>query len=639
MNVFDIPPLVAYEKEALAAISSILRANRKLIIAYSGGKDSTAVLLMALNAARQLREEGVTFPSILITHGDTGIENPTVVALVRKELKKAIAFGHQHGFGVQAEIARPILNDTWAVSILSGRKLPTFANSSTRDCTVMFKISPMERLRNRILKIEKGQSRGGPPVTLIGTRFEESDGRATRMTERGETAYTPWEKEGAWFMSPIANWTSDDVWEYIGEYKNKKLFGFTDGQAVWDMYADAGATGTCAVVADMATESLKKSRACGARFGCALCAAVGRDKSLENMLLQPQFDYLRHLNRIQRFIVDTQWDWSRRNWVGRTVTNGYIKIEPDAYSPAMLQELLRYCLTADYIEEQAAYRMGIAPRFKLVSQEQLLAIDALWSINGIQEKAFTAVNIWKEVYEDKKKFFPPKIEPVKRTPMPKARYLKVGPNWDSDNPSIYSGLRDVLQEGFAGPGCVGTRTLEDGRIIANVAKAPSFSFDPEAVDMFFQFEMEFVLRNFHERAYSNCTAGFMHYVRLNMVATSESHIKSHVDRILRRTSWKHRNGLIGTVNPEDFLPKTVSKAEMLKDIRATQDSKVTVVQSLVVEEGDSTDVESVTASEKATDIELLNPEASLQGAETSTVDAIPPDLLLAKPYQLALHLA
>lgn len=570
MQISDMPMLDAYERDAIFAIQLILRANRKVIIAYSGGKDSTAVMLMVLNAAKALREQGVSFPPILITHGNTGIENPTVVGLVHSELAKACAFGREHGFVVQAEIATPLLNDTWAVAILGGRKLPTFANASSRDCTVMFKIDPMERLRNRVLREEKGQPRGGPPVTLIGTRFEESDGRAARMTERGETAYTPWVKDKAWFMSPIANWTSDDVWEYIGQFKNGQSKGFTDGQAVWEMYADAGATGTCAIVADMATEALKKTRACGARFGCALCAAVGRDKSLENMLIQPQFSWLRHLNRIQRFIVDTQWDWSRRNWIGRSIKNGYVKILPDTYSPAMMQELLRYCLTADVVEQQAARAKGIAPRFQIVSEEQMLAIDALWSLNGLQERPFSAVKIWDEVYNKRERFYPPELEPTPRTPMPPARYIFAGAGWDGGTYQPYTGLRsalyDMASDEFGGSGCIGRRALADGREVMDVSIAASFGFDSEAMSLFFDFEMDYVLENFYSQPYSKCTSGFFHYVGLNMIQTSEGHVQAHVDRIMRRTNWKLRNELVGDLSVEQLEAKSISKAEMLAEL-------------------------------------------------------------------------
>lgn len=572
MKPVDFSPLGVFEREALSAITEILRVQRKLIIAYSGGKDSTAMLLMALNAARTLSEKGVRFPSILISHGDTGIENPTVVSLVRNELRKATKFGADHGFEVRAEIAYPALLDTWAVSILSGRKLPTFPNSSSRDCTQMYKIAPMELLRNKILKAEKGQVRGGAPVTLIGTRFEESDGRATRMNERGETAYTPWEKDGAFFLSPIANWTSDDVWEYLGSYKNEERHGFTNAIDVWDMYSDAGGGGgTCAIVADMATERVKKARACGARFGCALCAAVGVDKSMEAMLSLPKFSWLRNLNRVQRFISNTAWDWSRRTWVGRTIVDGYLPIGPDTYSPAMLQELLRYTLTADAVEAADAYRGGFAPRFQIVTPEALLAIDALWSLHGIQSKPFAALNIWNEVYTQRKRFYPPELEAVAHTPMPKVRYLKVGADWDGGVPHMYSGFRSAMHEGFAGQegqtgvGCTGTRTLEDGRTLMDMTVAPRFNFDPEAVNMFFDFEAEYVLEQYYERG-AGPTSAFMHYASLGMMATSEGHASGHLDRIMRRTSWRYRNGLCGPVEVDALLAKTATRKEMLADL-------------------------------------------------------------------------
>ena len=557
----DFELLISYQEMAIAAITKLLRAGRKLVIAYSGGKDSTATLMIALEAARRLRAEGVSFPPVLLTHGNTGIENPVIHAVAMHEMAKARAYAHHHGFVLQAEVAMPLLNDTWAVAILSGRKLPTFASSADRDCTIMFKGDPMKRLRNRIFKSEKGQYRGGAPVTLVGTRFEESTGRAARMNERKETAFEPWVKDKAWFMSPIALWSSDEVMLYLSYFRDKKLHGFTDAADVLETYQDGGAS-SCVIVAAMATDDLKKKRGCGARFGCSLCAAVGRDKSLEAMVSLPKYEWMKNLNRIQRFIVDTQWDWSRRNWVGRTINNGFVNIEPDTYSPAMLQELLRYCLTADALEEKATYRMGIPPRFQLVTQEQLLAIDALWSINGVQPRPFTAIKIWNEVYNENKRFFPPDIEPVAPSPQPTTRYLPVGDSWDGDGPGAYTGLRDVLAEGFGGVGCIGSRTLKDGRVVANIAEAKSLEFDREAVDMFFQFEIDYVLR-MHEQGWG-CTQGIMHYIRLNMIATSEGHVQEHLDRIVRRTSWRQRMGLLGTSDVAEILPRTVSKAEMLQ---------------------------------------------------------------------------
>ena len=644
MDLTDIPPYAKYEPLAISAVYELLKQGRRVIIAYSGGKDSTAVMILALKAARRAAEEGLAFPAILITHGDTGIENPMVSDLAAREMMRAVHYGLRYGFKVQPLVAHPLLNDTWAVSILSGRKLPTFASSpgkekkdkkgGTRDCTTMLKVTPMKRLRNLVLRGDKKAPKGMEPVTLIGTRMDESDGRATRMTERGETAYTPWKKAGASYMSVIANWEFEDVWSYLAQFRDGKDEAYTDTKEVWEMYSDGAGGNVCTIVADMATEGAKKSRACGARFGCFLCAAVGRDKSLESMLLQPKYDWLRHINRIQRFIVDTRYDWSRRNWVGRTVNNGYIKIQPDTYSPQMLQDLLRYCLTADLIEERAAERLGIAPRFKIVPMEALLAIDALWSIYGIQQRAFTAIKIWHEIHVEGKRYYAPELaEPVPRTPQPKARYMYVGESWDGENgPQAFTGMRDVLAEEFGGPGCVGARTLDDGRTIVDVPIANSFRWDAEATDLFFQFEVDYVLRNYYEGTGSNCTAGIFHYTRLNMLSLSKTHVQNDIDRVMRRTAWKHRNGLVGTNNPEQYLPRTISEAELKALI-----GEEAVAALDDIPQSDGLDAESELA-EAAEDVRAVQSAAP---SESEPVDILPVTALAdedAAPHQLDLWL-
>lgn len=555
----ETPSLV---EAATRAITEILRKGYRPILAFSGGKDSTCIMLLTLDAARKMRERGEGVPDILVTHGDTGIENPTVALLVRNELRKAREFGSRHGFRVETQIASPLLNDTWAVSIIGGRALPTFVNSGSRDCTIRLKVNPMNRLRRQLLI--RSDTGAGAPITLVGTRYDESASRSARMTERQETAEQPWEREGQWYLSPIAYWSMDDVWEYLGQHVSGALDGYTDAADVFEMYASAMEGNSCAVVGDLASEGAKKSRACGARFGCSLCCAVGRDKSMEGLLSHPENAWLRPVNRIQRFLVDTQYDWSLRNWIGRTLDEGFISITPDTYSPSMLADLLRYCLTADALEARAAARLGIAPRFTLVTQEQLLAIDALWSLHGLQERPFAALQIWSEVHEMGRRFYPPELEtPVPHAPKPAARYLKVGDSWDGENSQTYSGFRNpILELAEEGSGCMGTRRLADGRIVMETSVSPSFSFDAEAIDLFFQFEMEYVLEQHYHDPRSVCTQAFFHYCQLGMLSTSQGHVQKDIDRILRRTAWKLREGLVGDINVEAVLRRTVSKVEV-----------------------------------------------------------------------------
>jgi DNA sulfur modification protein DndC len=559
MREGELPVLDVLEHEAMQVIRGLLVSGHPLLVAYSGGKDSTVVLALALNAARALKEAGHEVPAVIVTHGNTGIENPSVSALAEHEMQKVRDFGCLHGLRVQAEVAAPALNDTWAVSVLSGRKLPTFANSSSRDCTVAYKIQPMLRLRKALLR--KGDKPTARPITLIGTRFEESDGRAARMDERGESAARPWEKDGQLFLSPIALWTADDVWELLGRMRSGELEAFTDAADVFDLYA-AGGGSSCAVVADMATENAKKSRACGARFGCSLCAAVGRDKSLENMLASdPGYAWLRGLNSIQRYLVDTQYDFDRRNWLGRSLdAEGFVTVTPDTYSPAMLAELLRYCLTVDADEVAAAARARLAkPRFQLVSPQALLAIDAFWGLHGTQDQPFAAIEIWLDVYEAGNRYYPPTNVvqfPVRGFPAPK--FIHAGADWDEGAPSAYNGLRDVMREAVDAD-VSPNRILKDGRTVLELEESALFEVDEHGAGEFLAWEAARVVAQAKARPQASNRA-FLYYAGAGLLSTSKRH-GGLLDTIARRTNWRRSVGLTGPVAAAKVKGMAVSREE------------------------------------------------------------------------------
>ncbi|MNR71914.1 hypothetical protein D3C71_25930 [compost metagenome] len=554
----DIPHAALREAEVMATVQRLLLSAHPLLVSYSGGKDSTVLLALVLLAAALHRRAGHAVPPIIVTHGDTGIENPSVSALAKLELAKVRRYAKRHDLPVQAAVATPALNDTWAVSVLSGRKLPTFVNSSSRDCTQAYKIWPMVRLRKQLLA---EVAAAGMPITLTGTRFEESEGRAARMTERQESATQPWVKDGDYFLSPLAHWSADDVWETLARMRSGELDTFTDSQDVFDLYA-AGGGGSCAVVGDMATEGAKKSRACGARFGCALCAAAGRDRSLENMLeVDPSYGWLRGLNRVQRFLVDTQYDFSRRNWLGRTLDDeGFLTVAPDTYSPAMLAQLLRYCLTVDAEERTAAAAQGLSqPRFELVSPQAIIAIDALWSLHGIASRPFSAIRIWRDVHERGSRYHPPEnMVAFPARPLPAPRYIHVGQAWDGDEPQRYTGLRDVLMELAAGEGTP-NRTTSDGRELLELAESSLFEVDAEGARMFLDWEADRMLEDTRAQR-GACTRGFFYYAESGVLSTSRRHA-GMLDAILRRTNWRLGEGLTGEVATSELLRRSISREE------------------------------------------------------------------------------
>ena len=600
---------------AVSAIRVLLEGGRPLVIAYSAGKDSSVMLDLVFEAALQVKAAGLPLPNIIVTHANTGIENPAYQTVAFAEISRIRAFAAKHELPLRVDIAAPLFNDTWAMKILSGRGIPTFANSPTRDCSVSLKVVPQERQRKKVLQ-ELNEE--GDPVLLVGTRFEESAERKARMLSRGETDVEPWletvrNKKGDIVrqearLSPLAFWTQEDVWVRLAELVDGKRQSYTNAKDVWKAYADGGNSG-CAVIGDDALKATAK--ACGARFGCALCAAVGRDKSLEAMIeADPENGYLQNLNRLQRFIVDTQYDLERRNWLGRTIDkDGYIAIQPDTYSPAMLRELLAMSMTIDRDEAAAAQLLGRSPRFELVSVQQLIGIDAVWSAQGIFPRPFEAIRVWEDIYCKGKSVYPPAGEnevSAQEHELPETRYLYVGPEWDDDRQAeTYSGLRNVIMEAAGAyerqdqaieiarldiarrrldgervtkkeeqellaaaqrdSGCVGLRTLSDGRQIMDIGQSDFFAVDEEAAYDFLQFEV--MDRHIAvEYAGRGPTAGYLYYVQLGLLSTTPQHATT-IDEMLRRTSWKERHGLVGA-STEELLARSISAAEVVKAKRS-----------------------------------------------------------------------
>jgi DNA sulfur modification protein DndC len=561
-----------------ASLHGVFEAGHPVVVAYSAGKDSTVMLYLVLEVAAERKAIGLQMNQILVTHASTQVDNPAYEEVTRTEIAKIRAYALKLSLPLRLDIATPSLNDTWAVRIISGRALPTFANSSTRDCSVTLKILPQQRQRKAALK---ELSVIGSPVVMVGTRFDESASRNTRMKQRGETDTDIWSEEvrtpagkrvrDELRLSPICFYSQEDVWTILAELQSGTRKSYTDASAIWEAYRDGG-NSSCAVVSD---DTMKASaKACGARFGCWSCAAVGRDKSLEAMIeSDPKYEFMRGLNRLQRFIVDTQYDMSRRQWVGRTIQNdGYIAIAPDAYSPAMQRDLLRYALTLDKLEREAARDLGVEPRFEIVTTQQLIAIDIIWSMQGHQQRPFEAINLWMEVNEEGNDYFPPEVGAIAAIDkkVPKPVWLYVGRDYDSDAgySDFYSGARNILAD-FAGAtengGCQQNMELSNGRIVMSVDKSDCFEVDAQGAEDFFW--LDAVDSRVHERkAHLGPGEAFRHYQMLGTFSTARRHLGEQ-DYMLRRADWKRRHGVNG-LTKEELLALCVNNEQRAAGVRA-----------------------------------------------------------------------
>lgn len=530
----EMPP----HERALRAIERILLAGHICKLSYSAGKDSGACANLMFNAAINVIKLGSKCPLLIVSHSDTGIESPVVRAIADGELEKMRRFAATRNIPLQIHVGRPTLSASFATRIIGGRALPSFPQSS-RDCSTDWKAIPLQRIT---AKLNKTLESDAPPiVTLIGTRSEESAARKANTAARKETAHEVWYSvTGDACLSPILDWDSSDVWEYLGECASGTHLSFSDFAEVMTFYADAGGS-SCVIVADM--KSVGQSKACGARSGCFLCLATSADHSVENMIAQnpERYPYLVPLLNLRTYMADTQWDWTRRNFIGRTISpEGCIRVGADQYSPQMCEDLLYYALAA----QARANELGAPSHVQVVGIRELLAIDFFWSLRA-WHPPFHALAIYLDHCAGNRRYAPKIERPQKPSPAPVLGEIFVGGDWDDTLSELFpSGLRHPVWELFVDSCGPSLRTNKAGKTFLELNETPELDVDEEAGWDFLQFIAEEKIEQYHRHDTPDWTVGAMQLLQYGTVslATGQS---SAIDSMIRRSQWLQRHGLHG----------------------------------------------------------------------------------------------
>jgi len=534
-------------------------ASVPIAVPFSSGKDSTVLLNMVLTTASVLVCEGNVAPKILIFNANTGIEQPEIERHVQEELVLIRKYADMYNLDVEIHIAKPDFNNHFVMRVLSGRTLPIFPNSNTRDCTIDWKIKPMNKVRKRISERVMSET-GYTPITMIATRFDESKSREKRMQGRGDdSSGVRVGFDGQLYMTPLADWDTDTIWLYLGLCRSGEIDSYSRFDDLFRIYADSSGV-SCVVVAESLSD-VKNSKPCQSRHGCYLCTA-GEDRSMDNFIkTDSRYEYMLNINKLQKYILATQYDWQRRHWLGKTVDkNGFIKVAPNAYHPSMLIELLRYALTIDVLEKEAAIKLNLdAPRFELITPELLIGVDAAWSLYGLHQP-FTALSAYNEIYNLSKRYVVPDINKVDETKMPDERYLYIGNDWLL-NSDIYDGLRDPLLEEFGGVGCIGTTKLRNNAVVMDVNIDKLYSVNHESACMVLEYELETLLDETSRRCNAGITSGYMYYARMGILQLSKAQ-RTSVDRVIRRTHKMEELRLVGDYSISELLSRSISKSDM-----------------------------------------------------------------------------
>lgn len=246
------------------------------MIGYSGGKDSTAVVQLVWMAIERLQEKDRKKP-IHIMNTDTLVESPVVSKWVEKSLKSIKEQASEKNLPFISEQLIPDYNNTFWVNLI-GRGYP-FPRMKYRWCTDRLKIQPVNNfIKNKIAE-------HGEIILVLGTRKQESSRRNRTMTNlekrRVRELLSPNPTlANELVFSPMVDWTDDDVWAFLMQYKNPWGYSNMD---LMTMYRGATADNECPLMVDKTLPSCGKSR-----FGCWVCTMVEKDKSMEAMIINDQ---------------------------------------------------------------------------------------------------------------------------------------------------------------------------------------------------------------------------------------------------------------------------------------------------------------------------------------------------------------
>lgn len=337
------------------------------VIGYSGGKDSTATLQLVWLALSGL-PAGHLHKTVNIINTDTLVESPVVAEWARQSLKKMKAAAVEQHLPFEPYRLTPDYNNTFWVNLI-GRGYP-FPRKKFRWCTDRLKIQPVNRfVREKIAE-------HGEIIMVLGTRKAESANRAKTMAYYEKKRIRELLSPNPTLMnelvfSPLAEWTDDDVWIFLMQYKNP--WGYSN-QELLTLYRGATADNECPLMVEKDLPSCGKSR-----FGCWVCTMVEKDKSMEAMISNDsEKAWMTPLLEFRNEFGDEEHDRERRSFrkMGGFLQGRYGRLNHGPYTKEFREKWLRRLL-----EIQAEINANGPEEFsdlELITLPELQAIRRIW---------------------------------------------------------------------------------------------------------------------------------------------------------------------------------------------------------------------------------------------------------------------
>ena len=346
------------------------------VIGYSGGKDSTATLQLVWLAIQALPPKDRK-KTIHIINTDTLVESPVVARWAQESLEKMRQAAEEQKIPFVPHRLTPDYDNTFWVNFL-GKGYP-FPRKKFRWCTDRLKIQPVNKF------VKEKIAEHGEIIMVLGTRKAESANRA-RVRELLSPNPT---LVNELVFSPLSEWTDDDVWIFLMQYKNP--WGYSN-QELLTLYRGATADNECPLMVEKDLPSCGKSR-----FGCWVCTMVESDKSMEAMIANDnEKAWMTPLLEFRNEFGNEDKDRSRRSFrkMGGFLQGSYGQLHHGPYLKEYREKWLRHLLEIQReINETGPEEFS---NLELITIQELRNIRRIWVFDK-HEFEDTLPEIYEEV--------------------------------------------------------------------------------------------------------------------------------------------------------------------------------------------------------------------------------------------------
>lgn len=340
-----------------------LHDERPWMIGFSGGKDSTMLVMLVFEMLKTLKPKQIK-KKIYITSSDTMVENPIVRDYMYR-MSDAIGKAGE-SLKVETNIITPSPENTfWSYVI--GYGYPTPEPPGFRWCTDRLKIKPINKFTIDTIK------QNGEVIMLLGVRKAESNYRARGISSReveGKLLIKHSDIENAYVYNPLTEIPNSLVWEYLLKDDGITPWG-TDNKYLFTLYQGENLGEEQSVLGEVNKDKIAVTG--NSRFGCWICTMVKEDKSLLNFINHGS-DELIPLRDFRNWLIENRnnpeyRDNKRRNGAVYEKENGELGLGP-------------FTLEGRKIILRKLLELEVNTGMELITFEELKCIDKIWENEG-----------------------------------------------------------------------------------------------------------------------------------------------------------------------------------------------------------------------------------------------------------------